>query len=159
MGSVWRGVLGVCTCLVLCAAALLVLAGVVGLIVGFVDTPRLERAHICQEGEHRNCLEAHEGRVLSIGRRNHVRVQYDDGRATRTLNLGGDAHPPVRAFVRVELWGGKPVAITDRQGRRYKDEVLWPPKWDPFALAVIGIGAGVLAVPIVGPRLRRLRRR
>jgi hypothetical protein len=158
MRSVGRAVLGVFTCLVLGVAALMVLVGVVVLIVGFVDAPRLERAHICRNGEHRNCLEAHEGRVLSVGRENQVRVQYDDGRRTRTLDLRGDAHPPVRAFVRVELWGDDAAAITDRQGRRYTDEIYWPVKWDPLALAVLGIGAAVLAVPIVVPRLRRLRR-
>ena len=88
-----------------------------------------------------------------------MRVQYDDGRRTRTLDLRGDAHSPVRAFVRVELWGDDAAAITDRQRRRYTDELNWPVKWDPLALAVLGIGAAVLAVPIVVGQLRRWRRR
>ena len=159
MGRALRSVLEAFTCLVLGVAGLMVFGGVVLLIGGLVDAPRLERAHICRGGEHQNCLAGHEGRVLSVGSRNRVRVQYDDGRATRTLNLRGSAHPPVRAFVRVEFWGDDAAAITDRHGRRYTDELNWPAKWDPLALAVLGIGAGVLALSLVVGQFRRARQR
>ena len=66
---------------------------------------------------------------------------------------------PVRAFVRVEFWGDDAAAITDRHGRRYTDELNWPAKWDPLALAVLGIGAGVLALSLVVGQFRRARQR
>ncbi len=157
MRAVVRPMLGIFTCLVFGVAALLVLVGVAVLIAGFVDGPRLERAQICRVGEYRNCLEGHDGRVLSVNGENEVRVQYDDGSATRTLKLRGHAHPAVRAFVRVEFWGDDAVAITDRQGRRYTDRINWPVKWDRMALVILAIGAGVFAVPLLVGIVRRLR--
>ena len=148
---------GLFTCLAFIVAALMVFVGVVFLIVGFVDTPRLEHAQICRAGEHRGCLVARQGRVLSVG--NTVLVQYNDGRSTVALHVRGHERPQERAFVRVEFWGSHAVAISDRQGHRYKDQDRWPAAWDHLALALVAIGSAVIAVPIAVVRLRALRRR
>ena len=102
--------------------ALSAFAGVVWVTTSFVDGPRVNRAPICRTGQHHNCLATYDARVESVDTANAVQISYDDGREHTTLRLRGDAHPPVRAFVRAELWGGAIVAISNRQGRRYKDD-------------------------------------
>jgi hypothetical protein len=141
-----------------------VTAGALLFVTGAVNGPRMDRAGICHAGHHHNCFEALDGRVVSLGSgftlrsANSVTVDYDDGRSTTTLALRGDAHPPVRAPVRVELWGGVPVAITDRQGRRYKDALLWPRQWDIWAFVVGGAGLALLLLASA-PSIRRSRPR
>ena len=139
-----------------------ILAGVLFLVTGLVDGPRLERAAICRNAQQRSCLEARSGRVVSVGGRNHVSVAYDDGRSEVVLDLPGRAHPPVQAFVRVELWGGDAVSISDRDGRRYKDQTLWPVAWNGWAFFWIGVGFALLlpmALTTKAWRVRRWRRR
>jgi hypothetical protein len=136
------------------------LGGAVWVVDGFVDGPRVGRAGICRTGQHHNCLATHQARVESVGAENAVRISYDDGREHATLYLRGAAHPPARAFVRVERWGGTIVAISDRHGRRYKEQ-HWPVRWDrwPFGMTASGI---VLMLPVAllkAWRIRRSRRR
>jgi hypothetical protein len=138
----------------------MVFVSVVLLIVGFVDAPRLDRAPVCRDGEHRNCLVGHQGRVLAVNG-SKVTVEFDDGREVRHLELRGDTRPPVRAFVRIEFWGRRQnaVAIVDSHGRRFKDRDEWPVRWDRTKLAVASIGASVIGLTIVVARVRRRRRR
>ena len=141
-----------------------VIAALALLITGFVNGPRMNRAGICGPSRHHNCLEARDGRVIQVGAglthrsMNSVTVSYDDGRFETTLGLRGNGHPPKRALVRVELWGGVPVAITDRQGRRYKDALLWPVEWDVWAIVVGATGVALMMLASV-PWLRRWQQR
>jgi hypothetical protein len=127
-----------------------VIAALVLLVIGFVDGPRMNRAGVCDANQHHNCFKALEGRVTAVGdglshrSTNSVTVTYDDDRSVATLGLRGRAHPPAGATVRVELWGGVPVAITDRNGRRYKDALLWPVKWDVSAFVIGGAGIAMI---------------
>jgi hypothetical protein len=136
------------------------------LITGFVNGPRMNRAGICGTSRHHNCFEALDGRVIRVGgalshrSTNSVTVSYDDGRSEATLGLRGDAHPPAGAVVDVELWGGVPVALRDRNGRLYKDALLWPVEWDVWAFVMGGAGIAVIllaSVPWLRSRRRSLR--
>jgi hypothetical protein len=141
----------------LCAAS-----GLVTVVKGHIDAPRMNRAGTCETARDRDCFVEVDGRVVSLDSvttlrsGNAVTIDYDDDRYETTLDLRGDAHPPVGARVRVRLWDGEPAAIVDRRGRIYKDALAWPSLWDRWSLALSGAGA-LMAVLASVPWLRRRR--
>ena len=74
------------------------------------------------------------------------------------MMVRGHAHPPVRAFVRVEFWGQDVVSITDRHGRRYTDRFTWRVLWDRVALAFVAIGCALIVLPLAVARSGLTRR-
>jgi hypothetical protein len=137
--------------------ALMIVSGLTRGIFGYVDGRKLAHPHLCGDGRDRDCLEGHDGRVVSVGPGNVVHVQYDDGAANTSFELRGSARPEPRAFVRVELWGGQAVSFTDANGHRYKDDFLWPAGYPPWGFVMIGLGA-VLVAPVTVRKVRRVRR-
>jgi hypothetical protein len=136
---------------------LMIVTGLTRGIFGFFDGRKLANPHLCGDGVDRDCLQGHDGRVVSVGSGNVVHVIYDDGAANVRFALRGSARPKPRAFVRVELWGGQPVSFTDGRGHRYKDDILWPAGYPSWAFVVLVLGA-VLITPVTARKVLRVRR-
>jgi hypothetical protein len=132
--------------------AVCIFGGLARIGLGWADTARV--SHFCGDGREHGCLDGRPGRVVSISGPN-VKVIWDDGARSETIEVRGDARPAPRAFVRVELWDGRAVSFTDRRGIQYRDDVFWPGGYPAFAFVLVTLGVLLIAPAAVGTRLRR----